>query len=312
MRWQRVAQTIAYFAVRTVVCIVQASRLETCARWSGALAWVAYDLVRLRRKVIDENLRQAFPDWEEGRRQEAARQMWKHLFLMAAEVAHAPRRIHDTNWRDHVALHRPRELVDMLLSRRATILVSGHFGNFEMAGFVAGLLGVPTYAVARPLDNPYVHDYLTRFRSSTGQFLLPKDGSAAQIQAVLESGGALALLADQHAGPKGCWVDFFGRPASCHKALALFTLTNDAPMLVCFARRSGGPLQFEVGMAEMFDPREASERELGVAPVTQWYSQVLEREVRRAPEQYWWVHRRWRDPRPPRRKEKRRNPPAAA
>ncbi|MBW3598108.1 MAG: lysophospholipid acyltransferase family protein [Planctomycetes bacterium] len=303
---------MAYFAVRTVVCIVQAARLETCALWSSWLAWIAYDVVRLRRSVIDENLRLAFPEYGDRRRQEIARRMWMHLFLMACEVCHAPRKIHDTNWRDHVTLHRARDLVNVLLRRRPTVLVSGHFGNFEMAGFVAGLLGVPTYAIARPLDNPLVHDYLTRFRSSTGQHLLNKDGSASKIQDILEQGGALALLADQHAGPKGCWVEFFGRPASCHKALALFTLTNDAPMLVCFARRSGGPLQFEVGLAELFDAREGSEAELGVAPLTQWYSRVLEREVRRAPEQYWWVHRRWRDPPPARRKQKRENPPAAA
>ena len=312
MRGRRFRQWMAYFAVRTIVCFVQTMRLETCARWSAFLAWIAYDVVRLRRAVIDENLRLAFPHEDESARQDIARRMWTHLFLMACEVCLAPRKIHDTNWRDHVTLHRSREMVGVLLSRRPTVLVSGHFGNFEMAGFVAGLLGVPTYAIARPLDNPLVHDYLTRFRSSTGQHLLNKEGSAAQIQTLLERGGALALLADQHAGPKGCWVDFFGRPASCHKALALFTLTNDAPMLVCFARRSGGPLQFEVGLAEQFDPAEAPEHELSVAPLTQWYSRVLEREVRCAPEQYWWVHRRWRDPRPPRRKEKRQNPPAAA
>jgi KDO2-lipid IV(A) lauroyltransferase len=229
--------------------------------------------------------------------------MWRHLFLMVCEVAHAPRKIHETTWRDHVTLHGKRELVDRMLSRRANVLVSGHFGNFEMAGFVSGLLGVPTYAIARPLDNPYLHAYLMRFRSSTGQFLLPKDGSAPQIQAVLEAGGALALLADQHAGAKGCWVWFFGRPASCHKALALFSLANDAPMLVCYARRAGAPLKFEMGLAATFDPRDAAPAMQGVAPVSQWYSDVLEREIRRAPEQYWWVHRRWREPPPPRRKQ---------
>jgi Kdo2-lipid IVA lauroyltransferase/acyltransferase len=304
---------MTYFAVRTVVCVVQASRMETCAWWSGVLAWVAYDLIRLRRGVIDDNLRHAFPDWSEAQRRKIARQMWRHLFLMVCEVAHAPRKIHSTSWREHIVLHDGRQLVELMLSRRPVVLVSGHFGNFEMAGFIAGLWGVQTYAVARPLDNPFLHAWVTRFRSSTGQHLLPKEGSAPQIQAVLESGGALALLADQHAGPKGCWVEFFGRPASCHKALALFTLTSKAPMLICYARRGGGPLQFEVGLAEMFDPVDGDERLLGVPPLSQWYSQVLEREICKAPEQYWWVHRRWRQP-PPRREanQKRRPPPAAA
>lgn len=302
---------LVYFAVRTVICILQAARLETCAKWSDMLAWVIYDVARLRRRVIDENLQHAFPEWDETQRQEAARGMWRHLLLMVAEVAHAPRRIHDTNWREHVRIEGAREIVSQLLSRRATVLVSGHFGNFEMAGFVAGLLGVPTYAIARPLDNPYLHAYITRFRSSTGQFLLSKEGSAPQIQAVLESGGALALLADQHAGPKGAWVQFFGRPASCHKALALFSLTNNAPMLVCSARRAHGPLNFVVGLADVFDPDDAPAQLQGVAPLSQWYSDVLEEVIRQTPDQYWWVHRRWRDP-PARSKKKVQAPPAAA
>ncbi len=311
MNLTRIVDWLVYFAVRTVVCIVQASRLETCATWAKILAWVVYDVARVRRSVVDENLRHAFPEWDEPQRQAVARDMWRHLFLMVAEVALAPRRIHDTNWRDYVQIEGAKEIVAQLLSRRATVLVSGHFGNFEMAGFVAGLLGVPTYAIARPLDNPYLHAYVTRFRSSTGQYLLSKEGSAPQIQAVLESGGALALLADQHAGPKGAWVQFFGRPASCHKALALFSLTNDAPMLVCYARRAGGPLKFVVGLADIFDPLSAPARLQGVTPLSQWYSDVLEEVIRQTPDQYWWVHRRWREP-PARKKKSAQAPPAAA
>jgi KDO2-lipid IV(A) lauroyltransferase len=302
---------IVYFAARTLICIVQSSRIETCAWWSRVLAWLAYDVIRLRRQVIDENLRHAFPHCDDDTRNQIGRGMWEHLVLMACEAAHAPRKIHDTSWRDYVTLHRPREMVDLLLSRRPKVLVSGHFGNFEMAGFVAGLLGVPTYAIARPLDNKWLHDYITKFRSCTGQFLFPKEGSAAQIQAVLESGGALALLADQHAGRKGAWVQFFGRPASCHKALALFSLTNKAPMMVCYARRSEEALHFEVGLAEQFDPACADPKMQGVQPLSQWYSDVLEREIRLAPEQYWWVHRRWRGKPHGKRKPKNRLPSAA-
>jgi KDO2-lipid IV(A) lauroyltransferase len=306
---------LAYFAVRTVICVVQASRIETCVWWSNVLAGAAYDWVRLRRDVIDENLRHAFPDAGQSEREEMARRMWRHLFVMVCEVAHAPRKIHETTWREHVVLHDGPTLVNMLLSRRPRVLVSGHFGNFEMGGFIAGLWGARSYAVARPLDNRFLHNYVTRFRGITGQYLLPKDGSAAQIQAVLDSGGILSLLADQHAGSKGAWVQFFGRPASCHKALALFTLTANAPMYVCAARRADRPLRFHIEVAEMFDPVGGDERLLSVPALSQWYSEVLEREIRKAPEQYWWVHRRWREPpSPERRKAKRQKlrPPAAA
>ena len=75
---------------------------------------------------------------------------------------------------------------------------------------------VPTFTVARTLDNPFLDRFLNRFREAKGQFIVDKQGSAGQIDDVLARGGKLVLLGDQHAGPKGCWVDFFGRQASCH------------------------------------------------------------------------------------------------
>ncbi len=80
-----------------------------------------------------------------------------------------------------------------------------------------------------------------------GQHMLDKEGSAVPVQQILEAGGALALLADQHAGPKGCWANFLGHKASCHKALALFVLTSGAEMVVSYNRRLDRPLKFEMG-----------------------------------------------------------------
>ena len=83
-----------------------------------------------------------------------------------------------------------------------------------------GILGFPTYTVARTLDNPYLDRFVNRFRAATGQHIIPKNGGYDQIVDVLARGGTMTFLADQYAGPKGCWVEFFGRPASAHKAIA--------------------------------------------------------------------------------------------
>ncbi len=124
--------------------------------------------------------------------------------------------------------------------------------------------------------------------------MLDKRGSAAQMDRVLRAGGTLVLLGDQSAGPKGCWVDFFGRPASCHKAVALFSLVNRAPMLLAYSLRAGRPLQFTVGVKSEFDPRLANSDQLSVPALTQWYSRHLEATIRQCPGQYWWLHRRWK------------------
>src|SRR4029077_16386673 len=108
------------------------------------------------------------------------------------------------------------------------------------------------------------------------------------------AGGTLVLLGDQHAGDSDCWVDFFGKPASTHKAVAVFTLSANAPTAACGVLRVGRPLQFELRVAGLVDPADA-DFELRTIPVwTQWSTARLEEMIRSAPEQYWWVHRRWR------------------
>ena len=154
--------------------------------------------------------------------------------------------------------------------------------------------------MARTLDNRYLDRFVNRFRGASGQYIIPKNGGYDQILRVLGAGGAMAFLADQYAGPKGCWVEFFGRPASAHKAIALLSLEHDAPIAVCWARRLGRPLQFEVRLSGVADPRLAGDDLGSVRQLTQWYTSRLEAMIREAPDQYWWLHRRWKDPRPQR------------
>jgi KDO2-lipid IV(A) lauroyltransferase len=307
---RRLTDWLAYLIVRVFVCLIQALSLEACQTISRLLAHLACDIVRLRHEVVDENLRCSFPCLTERQRRDFARRMWEHLFLMVCEIAHAPRKVHDTNWRRYLYIHRKPEMVGYLLDPRPVVLVSGHFGNFEITSYVAGLMGFPTYAIARPLDNPYLDRYVNQFRCANGQFILPKDGSAGQIDEVLRGGGAIALLGDQSAGPKGCWVQFMGRPASSHKAVALFTLVSGAPLLVSYGKRTGGPLQFEIGLEAVADPQSPGEELAGVKSLTQWYNTMLERVILSAPEQYWWVHRRWKGE--PHQKRRKRKPKAAA
>jgi KDO2-lipid IV(A) lauroyltransferase len=293
---QPIADWFVYFVVRLFICIVQATPLETCQYFAQGLGFLAADVLKLREKTVDTNLAHVFPAHTERQRRKLKRRMWEHLFLMVCEIAHAPRKIHDTNWRRYVDLRKTRELVTHLLDERPTILVSGHYGNFEIAGYITGLLGFPSFTVARPLDNKHLDRFINRFRGLHGQFILPKEGSAKMIEAVLREGESLTLLGDQHAGDKGCWVEFLGRLASCHKAVAVFTIAGGAPMLVCYARRSDKPLHFEVGLEGVADPALDGPECAGVKPLTEWYNRMLERVILTAPEQYWWMHRRWREP----------------
>lgn len=294
----RLVHLLVYLIVRVLICIVQAVPLGLCHAGARGLAVLFADVLRVRHRVVDENLAFAFPDLSPGERRRLARRMWEHLFLMAAEVAHVPRKIHETNWHDYIHMTNPAPLVRAMIDDRPVIILSGHFGNFELGSYLMGLFGFPTFAVARELDNPYLHRFIGRFRGLSGQQIIPKNGGYDQIVDVLSHGGTLALLADQYAGTKGCWVEFFGRPASTHKAIALLALQYDAPLALGYARRLGGPLRYEFATAAMIDPREVADQPDAVRRLTQWYTRELERLIRRAPEQYWWLHNRWKDHRP--------------
>lgn len=300
MQRRRIGDYLVYQVVRVLICVIQSMRIETGQVWARRLAWLFADVVRIRGKLVDENLRHAFPEMSDRKRRQLARRMWEHLFLLVLEVAHAPRMIHDTNWRQYVRLNGVDDLVRILLTDRPAIIITAHFGNFEVGGYMLGILGFPTYSVARPLDNPYLHQFVDRFRRMTGQHIIPKKGGYDQILEVLASSGTMAFLADQAAGAKDCWVDFFGRPASTYKAIALLSLQHDAPMAVCYARRLGRPLQFEMVTTAIADPRHTGDDVGTIHGLTQWYTSQLEEAIRRSPEQYWWIHRRWKE-RPRRR-----------
>jgi KDO2-lipid IV(A) lauroyltransferase len=303
---KRIGDYLVYLVVRMLICAVQAMRIETGERLARGFAWLFCNVLRIRAQVVDENLAHAFPELSEAARRSLARQMWEHLFLLVLEVAHAPRKIHETNWRDYVTLRDEDRMMRMLLSDRPVLMVTGHLGNFEVGGVVLGILGFPTYTVARTLDNRYLDRFLNRFRGLTGQHMIPKAGGYDQIVEVLARGGTMTFLADQYAGPKGCWVDFFGRPASAHKAIALLALDNDAPVAVCAALRKGRPMRFELRMYDVADPRNAGDEVGSIRDLTQWYTSRLEEIIRREPNQYWWLHRRWKDTRKARRRRKKK------
>jgi len=296
MQRKHLVDLFVYLVVRLLICLVQALRIETGQKLIAPLAWMFDAVLGIRRKVIAENLAHAFPELSGSQRKRLARRMWEHLFLLVLEVAHAPRKIHETNWRDYISLRDQQRLVRLLLDERPTLIITGHFGNFELAGYVLAILGFPTYTVARNLDNPYLDRFLNRFRGSTGQYIIPKKGGYDQIVAVLNRGGAMTFVADQYAGRKGCWVEFFGRPASAHKAIALLALANDAPVAVCSGPRLDRPLHIRLDTHAVADPRSASEWADGVRHLTQWYTSQLETAIRAAPTQYWWLHRRWKTP----------------
>ncbi|MEM9365281.1 MAG: lysophospholipid acyltransferase family protein [Planctomycetota bacterium] len=289
---------LAYLTLRLLVAVIGCMPTDMGDSLCRRLAWLLAIPMGVRRKSIDETYARVFEGMPRRDQQTLTLAMWRHLLVMVCEIVWAQRRIHRCNWGDYVQFRGNREMLLHLLDVRPTVMVTGHFGNFEVGGYLLGVMGLRTTSIARRLDNAWLHAWVTRFRSAKGQDMVDKQGCAADIDAHLNAGGTLSLLADQHAGSKGLWMDFCGVPASCHKALALFTLTSGAPMLVGYTRRLGtAPMQFESCLVDAADPANDRREVTGSTnDLTRWYNQTLEQIIDTAPEQYWWLHRRWRDP----------------
>jgi KDO2-lipid IV(A) lauroyltransferase len=292
----RIVDFAVYLAVRLVVCVLQALSYEHARAVAAGLAWFAHKVDRRHRLVAHENLRNAFPgQYTYAELDALVRRVYLHFCSLIVEMAHLPRMMHLNNWRDHLDMGADAEvMVKALTSGRPLMLVTGHFGNWEAAGVVLGLLGFRAHAVARELDNPYLETFLRRFRERTGQRLLSKKGDFDQMQALMTNNGILGTLGDQDAGQRGLFVDFFGRPASTHKVMALLCLEYKVPILVVGTPRVGEPMRYRVEIGDFIRPEEYAGKPDAVKAITQRVTTALEKIIRRYPEQYFWLHRRWK------------------
>ena len=302
---------VEYLAFRTIVCAIDALPTRAGIRTAEGLAWIVHTLLPgklTRRHVARENLRLAFgQELSDAAVDDMIRRMWIHLFRMIVEIVQWPRKLRLYNCAEIMDFRNRDQTVRAMCAGRPVIALGGHFGNWELASATFGIFGFPTGVVARDLDNPYLHRWFQRSREITGNRLISKTGATDPMVQLLQRRGAVALLCDQDAGPRGLFVPFFGKEASTFKSIALVALEYNAVLCVGYARRLADDflnnrwVRFELGCEEIIDPQECTSED-PVREMTLKYTDALERAIRRSPEQYFWVHRRWKSD--PRRRER--------
>jgi KDO2-lipid IV(A) lauroyltransferase len=315
-----------FLVVRLLVAVVQMLSPRIGYALADGLAWLAYKLIKGRRRVALENVCAAFPELaaNPAAAEKLVRDMYRHYTRVVVELMYMPRKLHLNNWRKYYAMHPRTNGMNALLGGRSVLAITAHFGNWEMAGYAMGLFGFRTYAIARVLDNPYLERFALHFRQRTGQTIIGKKDDFARLTDALKIGGKVATLADQDAGYRGVFVDFFGRPASTHKAIALMAMEFDSLMVVIGVprvRRADypqrpdfdptsplAPLFFAFHCVDVIDPRDYASDPNAVKSITQRYTSALEGLIRQYPEQYFWVHRRWKHQ--PKEKAKPKGTPA--
>ncbi len=266
-------------------------------KWLASLSKAGNKLLhrfREHRLRAEAHIRESFPALSEAAISRMAHGSMQQLCLMVIELLISPRLISRWAWHDYVELRDLEHAIRTLAARRGCILLTGHYGNIEVLGSTLALIGFDMTAIMRPLDNPYLNRMLTRRRGTHGLKLLDKGGATRHAPDILRNGGGLAFIADQNAGRKGIFVDFFGRKASTYKSIGLLAMQFEVPIIVGCARRIGRGFQYEMQVNRVIEPAEWVDRDDPLLWITQEYTSALEALIREAPEQYLWIHRRWK------------------
>ena len=299
-RKRSLARNLAeYIPARLAASIAQCFPAERNQHTANLAARVYAACCPNRMRRAEDNILRCFPDWTpEQARQTAVASMQQLFGLAAVDAVQMDRYIHPDRWWHSVDMSGAAPAVPVLQQGGPAILLTGHMGNWELLGYIMSMLGIKLHALARPLDNPLLNRWLLGIREAWGLRVLTKFGAAPEMQAILERGEHLGFIADQNAGQRGIFVPFFGRLASAYKSIGLLAITQNVPIVVAAAFRTAPGVQYAVQVQEVIEPHQWADKDDPLYWVTARYSWALEQLVRRQPDQYLWIHRRW-NTRPP-------------
>ena len=282
-----------YLAVVSVVAAVRLLPMRVVLAAGTVLGRAFYGFDRGHRRLAIDNLRAAFPVRSQSECDAISREMFSHFGRLLAVLL-------------KFSTMRPEEMLACVefegeervlhahAQNRGVLLFTGHFGFWEINALVHALTMKPMAVLARPLDNPLLHDLLESVRTATGNSVIYRRGAIRRVLRALEANQAVAFLIDQHMQPADAvYVNFFNRPAATTSALAALALRTGAPVVPVFALPLPGG-RFRMVYEHAVDPPRA-DNEHAITEFTQRCTDVLEMYVRRYPELWLWMHRRWRD-----------------
>jgi KDO2-lipid IV(A) lauroyltransferase len=291
----KVVDMMQYLGLRTVSMLLHSFPVNANLQSAKLLGSLMYAVDRKHRDRAMGNLRRSFPDMPEARRRIMARRSMQQLFMLFIEILFTTRLVRIDTWANYCELNNFKEVLELLLKRdKGLILLTGHYGNWEILGYVLATMGFQTTSIARPLDNIYVNNWMMSIREKKGMRIISKKGATDEVTQVLDNHGAVGFIADQNAGPKGIFVDFFGRKASTYKSIGLLAMQYNVPVVIGCARRINDRFHFTVEAQDIIYPQDWQNESDPLRYITQRYTKGIEDLIAKDPGQYLWVHRRWK------------------
>jgi KDO2-lipid IV(A) lauroyltransferase len=287
-------ESLGYYAAWLMLKLLGVLPRNVARGLAVFVARILYALLPKLRKIAEFNLRLAFPDWSDAQRSLVKRGMVRNLGWMAAEFARLSSYT-DENIDETLILDGHENFLAAQRRGKGVLYLTGHIGAWELSSFAHALYGFPLHYMARPLDNLRLNSLVNQYRCLSGNQPIYKNESARMLLKILRSAGTVGILADQNTMPdEGMFVDFFGTPACTTTGIARVALHTDAAVVPGYAYWDESIGKYRLRFEPAVELSRTGDTERDVFVNTQKFAKVIEGIIRKYPEQWVWVHARWK------------------
>jgi KDO2-lipid IV(A) lauroyltransferase len=285
---------LSYAAVWSLMKLTGALPRSAARALAAGLVRALLAVTAKLRKTAEFNLKLAFPEWTDAQREATLRGMMRSLGWMAAEFARMPR-YNRENIEDVMVLDGNENFLEGQRRGKGVLFLTAHLGAWELSSFAHALYGYPLHYMARPLDNARLDALVNRYRGLSGNQPIFKNESARTMLKVLKDAGTVGILADQNTMPEeGAFVDFFGVPACTTTGIARVALHTDAAVVPGYAVWDHALQKYRLRFEPPLELIRTGDAERDMVENTQRFAKVTEGIIRKYPEQWVWVHARWK------------------
>jgi len=283
---------IEYVLVKILLFVFSRLSIRTGKKIASVVVFIVAHVVRYRRKIILQNLHRVYGNDLPEPEKIFLKKIYRHFVYLWMEFLQNNRLQKDT-MDGHFRFYNFDLLTKALKKGKGAILVSAHMGNFEWLGQVVGLKGIPVSGIAKRQSNPYVNDLIEKNRRQFGVGVIYTRQAIPQAVAALQKNEVIGIVADQDARSHGIFVDFLGQPSSTAVGPVIMHLRSGAALLFAITiRRDYG--HFDFYFQEIAGQTVLEINDENIRALTQRHVHILEEWVRRYPEQWFWMHRRWK------------------
>jgi KDO2-lipid IV(A) lauroyltransferase len=246
------------------------------------------------RQTAEFNLRLAFPEWNDEQRREAIRNMSRYLGWQAVEFARFPQ-YNRGNIEQTIEIQGHENFLEAQRRGKGVLILTGHIGAWEVSSFAHAVYGYPMHFMARPLDNARLDGFINRYRCLSGNQPIYKNESARAVLKALNNAGIVGILADQNTLPEeGAFVEFFGTTACTTTGIARLALHTGAAVVPGYAYWDVASRKYKLRFEPAVELAESGDAERDIQENTQRFAKITESIIREFPEQWVWVHARWK------------------